>query len=491
MKVLLVGEGAREHSIADALFRSTHEPRLFAASALRNPGIHRLCRESGGEMAIGNSKDPMFVADVAEKYSVDFTFVGPEEPLFAGVADELERRGIACVGAKRAAAEVEMSKAFMRRLMWRHHIPGRLRFRAFTDVEDALAYISEYAESLALKPARQAGGKGVKVIADIQAYLGEEKAHVKSVHTRRIDEVFMAGYTDIEDRILLEERVEGPEYTLQMFTDGRTVKPLPLVQDNKNAHEMDIGPETGGMGSISGKDGVLPFITQEEYATSVDIVRQVVRALEKDTGVRYKGIIAGQMMLTAGFGPTIIEFYSRLGDPEAVNVLPLMDTDMVDVSEAIINEKLHKIDLSFQNLATVVKCVAPIGYPTNRKMASGHVAQIDEGAVVNRGCQLFYGSLDLQPDGGMITGGSRICEIFAAAETIQEASEMAERSMPSVKLLNWNVYHRSDIGTETLLNRRTELADLVRGVYTYRREKGLVGVTIDWIPGRGKITYEA
>lgn len=490
MKVLLVGEGSREHTIADAICRSAHEPKLFAAMARRNPGIYRLCKQSGGGFAIGNSKDPLFVADTAEKHSVDFTFVGPEEPLFHGVSDELEKRGIPCVGASKAAAEVEMSKAYMRRLMWKYRIPGRLRFKAFKKVEEAVDYIKEYAESLALKPARQAGGKGVKVIADLQAYLSKEKAHVKTEHTKKIDEVFMKGYTDIEDRILLEERVEGPEYTLQAFTDGSVIKPLPLVQDHKNAHEMDIGPETGGMGSISGKDGVLPFITRDEYQRSVDIVQKVVRAIKKDTGINYRGIISGQMMLTAGWGPTIIEFYSRLGDPEAVNVLPIMETDIVDVSEAIISEKLHKINLQFKNVSTVVKCVAPIGYPTNRKLASNHVAIIDEDTIKKRGCRAFYGSLDLRPDGKMYTAGSRFVEILATGETIPEASEKAESCIPHVRLEGQKAFHRSDIGSQTLLKRRVDQADLVRGVYTYREKKELVGVTIDWIPGRGKITYE-
>ncbi|RLI03243.1 phosphoribosylamine--glycine ligase, partial [Candidatus Bathyarchaeota archaeon] len=242
VKVLLVGEAAREHAIAEAICRSSHNPKLYAVMRLRNPGIDSLCKVTGGEVALGNSQDPKFVVETAKKFHVDFVFVGPEEPLFRGTADELEKEGIPCIGAKRGPAELEMSKAFMRRLMWKYRIPGRLRFKAFKNVEDAVAYIHEYAESVALKPARQAGGKGVKVIADLQAYLTSEKTHVKREHAKAIHEKYMKDYRDIDDRILIEERVEGPEYTLQAFTDGRTVKPLPLVQDNKNAFEMDIGP---------------------------------------------------------------------------------------------------------------------------------------------------------------------------------------------------------------------------------------------------------
>ncbi|MEM1657624.1 MAG: phosphoribosylamine--glycine ligase [Candidatus Jordarchaeales archaeon] len=490
MKILLVGEGAREHAIADALSRSTYSPRIFAVMKLRNPGISRICEETRGEVKLGDSTDPSFVASIAEQFSVDFVFIGPEEPQFHGVADEVENRGIPCVGAKRGPSEIEMSKAFMRRLMWKYKIPGRLRFMAFKNIEDAVAYIEEYAESIALKPARQAGGKGVKVIADLQAYLKKEKEEVKKKHVRNIVEEHMRPYTDIEERILIEQKVEGPEYTLQCFTDGRVVKPLPLVQDNKNAYEMDIGPETGGMGSISGPGKTLPFISEEEYEESVEIVFQTVRAIEKEVGEAYKGIIAGQMMLTALWGPTIIEFYSRFGDPEAVNVLPLLETDLVEISEAIISQSLNKVKLEFRDSATVVKCVAPRGYPNRRDLAKGHPIYVDESKIKEAGGRVFYGSIDIV-NGEMITGGSRAVEIFAEADTIPAASEIAEKCVQYVTLGDgWKLFHRSDIGTEELLNERIELAKLIREIYRYRREKNLIGRQIDWIPKRGRIEYE-
>lgn len=491
IKVLLVGEGAREHSIAEAIARSPQSPKLYAAMKIKNPGIARISEKSGGDIALGNSMDPAFVASTAEKFSVDYVFVGPEEPLFHGVADVLEEKGYPCVGAKRRAAEIEMSKASMRRLMWKYKVPGRLRFKAFKNVDDAVAYVKEYAESVALKPARQAGGKGVKVIADLQAYLGKEKEHVKSEHAKAIYEKHMSEYEDIQDKILIEERVEGPEYTIQMFTDGRTVKPFPLVQDNKNAYEMDIGPETGGMGSICGKGMNLPFITGEEYEKSMEIVQKCVWAIEKESGVRYKGVISGQMMLTASWGPTIIEFYSRFGDPEAVNVFPILETDLVEIIDAIVTEKLHKIKLSFKPKATVVKCVAPRGYPERRDLASGHPVAIDGVAVRKNRCRVYYGSVGLN-NGEMVTGGSRVCEVMAEGQSIPEAAEAAERSIPFIKCTDgWPLFHRSDIGSETLLKRRIEQSQLIRDVYRYRLNKGLIGVTIEWIPKRGKIVLKA
>ncbi len=492
VRILLVGDAGREHAIAEALCRSRLDPKLYAAMRLRNPGIVKLCQQTGGEYALGKITDAAFIVEAAKKFHVDFVFVGPEEPLFHGVADALEEAGIPCVGARRGPAELEMSKAFMRRLMWKHGIPGRLRFKAFKNVENAVAYIREYAESVALKPARQVGGKGVKVIADLQAYLSREKTEVKEAHAKIISEEHMKGYTDIEDKILIEEKVEGPEYTLQAFTDGRTVKPFPLVQDNKNAFEMDIGPETGGMGSISGPGMLLPFINEYAYMRSVEIVQACVRAVEAETGQKYKGVVSGQMMLTALWGPTIIEFYCRFGDPEAVNVLPILKSDMVEVCEALIDEKLNKVKLEFEEAATVVKCVSPKGYPDRRDLAKGHPALIDEEAIRRRGGRVYYASTDLQPDGTIVTGGSRLVEIFAKGRTLPEASAKAEACIPYVRLADgWGVFHRSDIGSEVLLKRRMEQAELVRAVYRYRFKKGLVGKTIEWIPGRGKIVLEA
>lgn len=488
VKVLIVGDASREHAIADAFARSVSAPKVYAAMKNRNPGISRICEQTGGSYALGDFTDPSFVAEVAQKFSVDLVFVGPEEPLFKGVSDKLYEVGVPCVGAVGAAAEVERSKAFMRRLMWKHGIEGRLRFKSFKSIEDAVAYINEYAESVALKPARQAGGKGVKVIADLQVYLSREKREVKSKHARAIGEKYMAGYEDIEDRILIEERVEGPEYTLQAFTDGTTVKPMPLVQDNKNAFEMDIGPETGGMGSISGPGLTLPFITEEEYAKSVEIVARVVQAIEKETGVKYRGVISGQMMLTALWGPTVIEFYSRLGDPEACNVLPFMKTDMVEISEAIIRGSLHKVNLEFEGVATVVKALAPRGYPDHRELAKGHPITVDEHSIRKAGCKVYYGSVNLGGNGVMVTAGSRAVEIVGAASTIPEAEEKVERCVKYVKLTDgWGLFHRSDIGTPTLLNRRVEQSQLVREIYRYRASKGLVGKALEWIPGRGKV----
>jgi phosphoribosylamine--glycine ligase len=487
VKILVVGDGSREQAIAEAFSRSIKQPKVYAIMKLINPGVARVCETTGGGFKRGDPTDPKQVADYAENLNVDFVFVGPEEPLFHGVADEVERRGICCIGAKKALAEIEMSKAFMRRLMWKYEVPGRLRFKAFKNVEDAIAYINEYAESLAIKPARQAGGKGVKVIADLQAYLSKEKRDVKAKHAVAVFEKYMSEYSDIEDRILLEEKVEGPEYTLHCFCDGKTVLPMPLVQDNKHAFNEDIGPETGGMGSIKGKGLTLPFITMDEYNRSVEIVKKLVEAVQRESSEEYKGVIAGQMMLTDKWGPTIIEMYSRFGQPEGENILPLLETDIVEICEAIASQSLAKVKLKFREEATVIKCLAPRGYPDHRELAKGHPIWVDEKAIEKIGGKVFWSSVDTV-DGKYVTGGSRACEIYAEADTIEEASKIVEKCIPYVKLLDgWELFYRSDIGSPSLLEKRRRLAEIVREIYQYREKKNMLGKTIDWIPGRGKI----
>ncbi|HJX24401.1 MAG TPA: phosphoribosylamine--glycine ligase, partial [Candidatus Bathyarchaeia archaeon] len=392
MKVLLIGDGARENAYAQSLSRSDHEPKIYSIMKINNPGIAKICEKSGGKVALGNPMDPTFVAKKAEELSIEVAFVGPEEPQFQGVPDALDESGIVCLGARKEMAEVERSKVFMRRLMLKYQIPGRLVFRSFRLRSEALAYLRNHEGSIVIKPTRQVGGKGVKVIGDYQEYLAAEKLRVKLNHTVQIFDHYMKDYTDMDDKVLFEEKAFGPEYTVQTITDGRTTLAMPAVQDNKPAYEMDTGPMTGGMGSISGSNLTLPFLTNDEYRGSLQIVENVIQAMEREKGQRYKGIISGQMMLAQVWGPTVIEFYSRLGDPEAANVLSTLKTDLIDIAEAVSSEKLHKVRLEFEEKATVVKCVAPKGYPDSRDLARGHPVRIDESRIAGTGCNLLYGS---------------------------------------------------------------------------------------------------
>ncbi|MHC1605232.1 MAG: phosphoribosylamine--glycine ligase, partial [Candidatus Methanofastidiosia archaeon] len=411
MKIMIVGDGAREHAIAETSRRCGYE--VYAASSARNPGLAMLTEEIG-IVNILNEED---VTKFAKKVKPDIVFIGSEESLFAGVSDALRKEGFFVIGASKKTAEIEKSKGFMRKLMEKYGLYGRLRFKTFSNINDATRYINEYAGSVAIKPTRQAGGKGVKVIADLQAYLKDEKNIAKKRHVSEIVEQKLSG--DLEDPILIEERVEGVEYTLQCFTDGRHLVPLKMVQDHPHAFVEDIGPETGGMGSISGADDILPFLTKKDYEKSYEIMEKVVTSIEKETGERYFGVLSGQFMLTDKWGPTVIEFYSRLGDPETTNIMPQFE-NFDDIVQGMQDENLRGIKARFEKKTTVVKCIAPKGYPNNRDIAKGHKLEIDFDNISKLGARAYIGSI-YENKGAYYTGGSRALEIYAASDDIEEA----------------------------------------------------------------------
>ncbi|MGC8696038.1 MAG: phosphoribosylamine--glycine ligase [Conexivisphaera sp.] len=489
--VLGVGGGSREHVLAEALASSSRDVRIYWISENLNPGIKGAVERTGGEYLLADPTDPESVSAAAGRWRVDLAVIGPEEPLFRGVADALEARGISTVGAARDLAVLEMSKAAMRRIQWSHGIPGRLLFRTYRSYAEAVADLAAqpdaptWTQNVVLKPARQAGGKGVKVIEDRQAYLHGEKASFKVEHAAWLDR-YVAAYGDIDERILVEEKVWGPEYTVQCISDGHSLRCFPPVQDNKHAFDFGMGPETGGMGSYS-TGRLLPFLTEDEYARSVGIISSMVRAVEAEVGRKYVGFVAGQMMLTEVEGPTLIEMYSRLGDPEGVNALASLETDLVDVLEAAVDGRLDGVGLKFSEDSTVVKALAPRGYPDYREAAAGHPISVDWDAIRTAGCGIYWGSVHEQ-GGSVVTRGSRAVEVLARGVDAPSASERAERCARAISLADgWRLLHREDIGSEEMIAAAIRIADRVRSLYRYRAERGILGRRMDWIPGRGLV----
>jgi len=476
LKFMIVGSGAREHAIAENANKCGYE--VYSASEIRNPGL----LETSKELFITDILDGEKVCGVARKVRPDIIFIGSEESLFAGVSDALRNDGFNVIGASKAAADIEKSKGFMRRLMEKNSMYGRLRFKTFNNIEEASRYIDEYAGSVAIKPTRQAGGKGVKVIADLQAYLKEEKSAAKKRHVSDI--VGQKLSQDLEDPILIEERVEGIEYTLQCFTDGKNIVPLKIVEDHPHAFAEDIGPETGGMGSISGRENNLPFLSEKDFKISYGIVKDVVKAIKKETGESYFGVLSGQFMLTDKWGPTVIEFYSRLGDPETVNVMPQLG-NFDEIVEGMYSGSLKGVKADFEQKATVVKIVAPKGYPNQRDIAKGHQLNINMEGVRKAGAKVYFGSV-YEDNGKYYTGGSRALEVYAQADDIVEANKLVEGAIEHVSS-DWKLFHRKDIGTKALLEKRIDQANLAKDIFHYREERGLIGKNIDWIPGIGRI----
>lgn len=342
--------------------------------------------------------------------------------------DELEEQGVPCVGPKKELALIEGDKAFCKELM-RNYGVGRVpKFGVFRDYRDAFRFIEEIGD-VAVKPAGLTGGKGVRVMGDHLRSLEDAKLYAKEVIENRIGGL---------EKVLIEEKLEGEEYTIQAFVDGKNLIPMPAVQDHKRAWEGDRGPNTGGMGSYSDKDHLLPFLSRGEYEESVKIMERTLDALRKEVGSSYKGILYGQFMLTKQ-GPCLIEYNCRFGDPENMNVLPLVREEPLDIYQKIAWGGLRKA--RFERKATVCKYLVPEGYPTSP--AFGEVISVDEGAIASLGALLFYVSVDVK-QGKLLTTRSRALAVLGIGEEIEEAEQLAERATSHVK---GALYHRRDIGT--------------------------------------------
>ncbi|BFI73942.1 phosphoribosylamine--glycine ligase [Sulfurisphaera ohwakuensis] len=475
MKVLLIGDGARENALAEALANSPKGYKIYAISSYTNPGIKEAVDKTNGKYFKGNINSAEFVKEIVKEVNPDFGVIGPEDPLFHGVANVFREEGIPVVGPDKECAMIEKSKVWMRELMWKYNIPGRLRFKAFEDLRDAINFILEYGGSIAVKPSEQVGGKGVKVIADLQAYLSNEK---RNAVTKGINGI--ASYVNDKVKIIIEEKVDGPEYTLHVLTDGYTQIPMPLAQDYKHAYEDGIGPETGGMGSISGPKEGLPFINEEEYEKSFEIVKLTAEAIKKETGKDYVGILSGQMMLTGIWGPTIIEYYSRFGDPEASAIIPRIESDFGEVLELLATRRLSKAKIKVNPTPSVVRAIAPLGYPLNKTMASNHIINIDVQKIRELGCKIYFGSVSFE---GMqlVTKGSRALELVVIND-FKEASDKLDKCINYISS-DTKLIFRHDIGRT--IEDQVEKAEIVRYTYKSREKKGLFGVSADWSPNGG------
>lgn len=436
-KVLLVGSGAREHAIARSLKAGGAE--IFSYMSFRNPGIAGL--SSGFE--IGKMGDVRAMADAAKGFGADFAVVGPEEPLAGGAVDAFLEIGIPSVGPRSSLARLESSKSFARALLEKHGL-GRAnpKFRVFKSTEGMEDYVARELGSLAVvKPDGLTGGKGVRLLGEHLKGVGELVAYCEGLFSRG------------ETAIVLEEKMDGEEFVLMCFVDGATVVPMPLVQDHKRAFDGDAGPNTGGMGSYSCPDRMLPFVSGSDFRDSLDIMKRVVSSAKKETGFGYKGILYGQFMLTRD-GPKIVEFNCRFGDPEAMNVLSLLDSSLVNICERIIDGSLKEGDVEFVPRASVCTYLVPEGYPD--------APIIDEPIEVPTpaGKDVFYASV-YERDGTVYTTRSRSLAAVGVAETVEGARNA---SLEIVSRIGGRLFYRKDIGSAELIKKRVAHVNRLKGI---------------------------
>ena len=434
-KILVLGSGAREHSIIKAIDRSSKPNEIFCIASNMNPGIANLCNE----FIIDDFNNTEIVTKYATERNIALAIIGPENPLQKGVADALWKAKIKVVGPKKQLAQIETSKAFTRNLLKKYKIHGGPKYKAFNSFDGVLSFLENLGDNYVVKFDGLAGGKGVKVSGD---HLASHKDALTYC-----EELIQKNY-----EFVIEEKFIGQEFSLMSFCDGENLKHMPAVQDHKRAFDDDLGPNTGGMGTYSDADHSLPFLRKEEIQKAQDINQATANALRKEFGYGFKGILYGGFMATKD-GVKLIEYNARFGDPEAMNILSILKTDFLEICDGITQGTLNEIDVRFENKATVCKYAVPEGYPD--KPIKGE--KIDLSKVKDHD-SLFYASVNVI-NGALVEAGSRTVAVIGVDETIEKAEKLAQKEISKIK---GPLFHRKDIGTSRLIQKKINHMDSLR-----------------------------
>ena len=409
MKVLVVGSGGRCHAIVETLSKSPQVDKIFCAPG--NAGIAALAECVAIKETAVNA-----LCSFAKENDVELTVVGPEVALEAGIADTFKANGLRIFGPSKAAARIETSKEFTKELMQKYEVPTSA-FRTFTDFEEAMAYVKAGSLPTVLKYDGLAAGKGV-VIAETLAEAEE------ALRDMLLDEKFGQG------KVVIEEWLEGPEFSLLCFVNGEEVYPMPVSQDHKRAYDGDEGPNTGGMGAYT----ELPFITKEDLDYAMEnIMRRTASAMVEE-GCPFCGVLYGGLMKTKQ-GIKVIEFNARFGDPETEVILPRMTSDICQVFCDVADGKTPTIE--WNDMATLGIVLASKGYPGSYE--KGYVIDGTEevdGSIYHMGTAL--------KDGKYVTSGGRVMIVVCQAPTLREAQQKAAAEVAKIKCDN--LFHRNDIG---------------------------------------------
>ena len=435
MNILVIGSGAREHAIVRAVERSPKNKKIFCLGSNVNPGIAELC----SDFTVANINHTQTITDYAEKKAADLAIIGPENPLAIGVADALWDVGVKVVGPMKDLAQIETSKAFARDLLTDYNIPGNPKYKTFSSLGGVTEFLNELGENYVVKFDGLAGGKGVKVSGD-------------HLHSHDDAKVYCQELVEKGGIFVIEEKLIGQEFSLMSFCDGETLKHMPAVQDHKRAYDGDTGPNTGGMGTYSDGDHSLPFLTKNDINQAHEINIATAKALKNKFGYGYKGVLYGGFIATAD-GVKLIEYNARFGDPEAMNVLSLLESDFIEICNGITDCRLNQVNVHFKNKATVCKYAVPEGYPDNP--VKGEAIDLSN---IDNPDTLFYASVDIH-NGQLIEAGSRTVAVVGIAETISAAEQIAEKEVSTV---GGPLFHRADIGTDVLVQQRVEQMELLR-----------------------------
>ncbi len=432
-KILVIGNGGREHAIVEALARSPQSVDIYNFASVINPGIKNIIGESN--IIVGDYMNLSKIQEVAQKLNPNFAIVGPDDPIGIGAVDVLNSIGVKSFSPNKANAQLESSKAFTRNLLAKYNLKGSPDFLVSVDTDDEKrkVFYDKFDGQIVVKADGLLGGKGVLVAEEHFQTFEEAEAFA-------IQSITKFG------RVVLEEKLVGEEFSLISLVDGKTVLDTPAIQDHKRAFEGDQGPNTGGMGCISDERGSLPFLDKDDLTTAHNITVEVMHALEKENGSPFIGVMYGGFMKTKN-GIKLIEYNARFGDPEALNILPILKTDFVDICEKAIEGNLSAIGkLEFEPVATVVKYLCPNGYPNDP--IKNVPIELRQPTLEN----CYFASV-AEEDGKLILKGSRAIGILGKGSNMTEALADCES-----KISNFEgpLFYRKDIGTKELIEKRMQ-----------------------------------
>lgn len=417
MKVMVVGGGGREHALIKGIAKSPLRPEIFALPG--NGGI-----AADATCVPIKATDLDAIVEFALKEKMDYAVVAPDDPLVMGLVDRLEEEGIPCFGPVKDAAIIEGSKAFSKELMKKYGIPTA-EYEIFTDMDKALEYVSNCRIPVVVKADGLALGKGVLICET------REDA-VNAVRVMMSDKAFgKSGET-----VVIEEFLTGPEISVLAFTDGRTIIPMVSSMDHKRALDGDKGLNTGGMGTIAPNPFYTDEVAQQCYE---EIFIPTVTAMNRE-GRTFKGCLYFGLMLTQD-GPKVIEYNCRFGDPETQVVLPLLDSDLLDIMMHVTDETLAEADVSFSSDSCCCVVIASDGYP--KAYEKGKVISLPEDTE-----GIYVAGASLGENGELLTSGGRVLGVTARAATLEEAVKKAYERVAEVSFEN--AYYRKDIGKRAL-----------------------------------------
>lgn len=419
MKILMIGSGGREHALIKKLFESPKVEKIYCAPG--NGGI-----ACDAENVNISAMDIEGVVNFSKENKIDLVFVAPDDPLAAGMVDALEAEGIRAFGPKKVAAEIEASKVFSKNLMKKYGIPTA-DYQVFDNSKDALDYVvNNNMAPVVVKADGLALGKGVLICQTVE----DAKA---AIHSIMDDKKF----GESGSRVVIEEFLTGPEVSVLSFTDGKCVKPMVSSKDHKRALDGDKGLNTGGMGTISPN----PYYTDEmAEICRKTIFEPTIEAMNKE-GRTFKGCLYFGLMLTPK-GPKVIEYNARFGDPETQVVLPRLETDLVDICEAVIDGTLGDLDIKWKKGAAACVVMASGGYPESYKKGIEMSGLDEKGGV--EGAIVYHAGTKLE-NGKFYTNGGRVLGVTAVDDTLEGALKKAYEAVEKISFEG--AHYRKDIGT--------------------------------------------